>query len=1232
MPSVAPRARVLARTRRSLAAADPGAANDVDLVPGQIRLHSYVKPPLTAGRYNLKAEQSITLSSDPSNELRNLTSNQVFNVSGPRYALPTDAIHQIYPPPGHEDASRILPHVVLEDWMLPWEQEVKSTAATKALDQDRQRVPWMALLAFTEQEIGLSKDEVADLNLQQGAAQNKTTLAVNTTIGAASKAVNPGANGPPPTWISTITPEKDGETLDTNQSIDMVFIKDELYNRLFGTYGPNGETAPTTPPNQLPDLSRYALMAHVREINTAGMANAGVEDKGKFSVIVSPRSGPLLKQDDQPVSVHVHLVSLLGVDTTQLPTPTGKRVGVVSLYSWSYTCHPEYDAWDKLRELGRQLDRGHVATPDGLSVELTQRQGEQGWLRSSNYWKLPSLNSLNIAERMFLGFDLIRFKATTGENTVAWMKAPLEPALTVHPKPNLPSTVDNSMALAQLDSNEGILDLTYAAAWELGKALAIADRAFTAALVRLRKHTNAEASNRTSLSLGLSAATSSMVLKNLPAMVAALENLPKNISPAVPQPSNPRNVRGKPIPLASAPTHTPAHAMPQARDLFHAHMFGVLEELASSKTDIKTSAAEATAFATADPTSANKPYNEYNTPYSADWALVLKWVMDRLYLYNIPAHYLIGDPSKLPPETLRFFYIDANWTDALIDGALSLGNHFDRKQDKVRVAIKKRINAHLSTNLDDAKHPYPPQVPTFGFLLRSEMVQKVPNLEVHATRYVSADSPPDPRCETLRLETLSSDVLLCLFDRLPGSSDFKEVVIQQPPHQQRFAAGAELGLVDPGSVPTIKVEVRKLFDETADPPPDKDSWGGAVGTFQSSQHGSTPSNDKDGPTVYDFDLHSILPREYASACIATLTDPSKNTPKKQFSDTVPNAALLAYQLNDAIMKLTITVNNDPNYNIATRPDWHADEHGVIRPTYRQLSLASISQPTTSPASLAGTLLQDSTPDEEATPAKTMENPTAHAMVAAAATSPPASIWPPQYVAGRSRPVVLPDEPIDQIRKRASAFQTIKGTDGFIPDNAMDKALNLTSLMSYAVFKLGTAGQQPINLITTPQHQSVNGLPPADQLPVDLVFSIKRKNSPDNPNKETALMSITIEIPQDRNSNLALMYRYTGLGVEMVGSNQRWIAVLGTSITRKEECLSIKLIPRKLGGVEDIALNRSISFVLHGVLLNANKSDSADRLVHVYATEHVKSKSKKNSDSGCRIPVTIRMESPVAERM
>ncbi len=50
-------------------------------------------------------------------------------------------------------------------------------------------------------------------------------------------------------------------------------------------------------------------------------------------------------------------------------------------------------------------------------------------------------------------------------------------------------------------------------------------------------------------------------------------------------------------------------------------------------------------------------------------------------LINVPVNYLIPDIKMLPPESMRFFYYDQNWIDALLDGAYSIGRSPSQDSD-----------------------------------------------------------------------------------------------------------------------------------------------------------------------------------------------------------------------------------------------------------------------------------------------------------------------------------------------------------------------------------------------------------------------------------------------------------------------------------------------------------------------------------------------------------------------
>src|SRR5215813_6581234 len=49
-------------------------------------------------------------------------------------------------------------------------------------------------------------------------------------------------------------------------------------------------------------------------------------------------------------------------------------------------------------------------------------------------------------------------------------------------------------------------------------------------------------------------------------------------------------------------------------------------------------------------------------------------------LVGVPFAYLVPDSRLLPPESIRFFYLDRSWTDRLVDGAVAVGKIGTREQ------------------------------------------------------------------------------------------------------------------------------------------------------------------------------------------------------------------------------------------------------------------------------------------------------------------------------------------------------------------------------------------------------------------------------------------------------------------------------------------------------------------------------------------------------------------------
>jgi hypothetical protein len=180
----------------------------------------------------------------------------------------------------------------------------------------------------------------------------------------------------------------------------------------------------------------------------------------------------------------------------------------------------------------------------------------------------------------------------------------------------------------------------------------------------------------------------------------------------------------------------------------------------------------------------------------------------------VPFSYLVPDAELLPPESMRFFYIDRAWTDALVQGALSVGT--------VSTADRAQLEAvypHIRTEVDEAERTIrrPPGQDRLegaastitGFLMRSRAVSGWPNLHVRAYAVdvvaddaltTAAESDPS-RLKVLRMERLAPAVLLVLIDGVPAV-----VHVEEP--RQGIQFGARLDASAPPAQRRARVRFR----------------------------------------------------------------------------------------------------------------------------------------------------------------------------------------------------------------------------------------------------------------------------------------------------------------------------------------------------------------------------------------------------------------------------------------
>ena len=817
---------------------DPDPEN---LPPGQEQLSSYYKPSLTAnssGKANkISIVQSIN-TKDGSQPLE-LTSEQSFFVVAPRYALPAGIVQGTYPPQGHGDDLSIVPHILFNDPHLPWEREV-----TTVQPDGRNLVPWLALLVFTQDELKLSAEQLAGpARIFPRDVTQSTTLAVNMSITELYQ-MQKG---------SVITP-----VLQDDDSADFIFVPTELFQAHVTTYNPDG--TPSSKQTR-PDVQGYKYLSHVRAIHTDGMADAGIENEvGLFSVVVAHRTGPWTITASTPVVVH--LVSLDGIETNMgtWPLTGGEHVALCSLYSWTYQCLPpkSLDVSDALDQLGKGLDVLRV--PKAIYSPLLND---------------PQAINQRVGQRLQDGYTLTRYRLHTAEESVAFYRGPFTPTHVAYD-----STTDYfhtqstfSTDLQVLDQSVGIMDITYSMAWQLGKTLATADQAFTAALSRFRTAIYVQALQKCkTIALQGQYRSSEQVMGSLYKRFVQLKELPikdleQNPTPA-PHLRWRREWSKQPLDLS--------FWSPIVRNNFPQEAIKAAEALAQSTTE-------------------GILYNEHNQPMSTDWPIVLDWVLNKMSLVGVPAHYLIPDPAHLPRESLRFFSIDRIWIDALIDGALSLANHLEQDDDAIRTAIKTTINLYLNTV--DPIIGYKPQIPTFGFLLRSDVVEKFPDLVVEAPR-----PDGDKRAPLLRHENITTGVMLVLLDRQPGDQppDLTTLTLTQPPHQQCFAAAAAVGpqpeFDPPEQLPILELRYKRIFTNPNPPAADRK---GECGPLQIWTMGNTTNPPIQ---IFDFDSRLLRLENFATQILQNL---QVHMPTGDFTDTVATAAMCGLQLNNPMYQVEI---------------------------------------------------------------------------------------------------------------------------------------------------------------------------------------------------------------------------------------------------------------------------------------------------------------------------------------
>jgi hypothetical protein len=468
---------------------------------GQMVLYSSATPPLQDGSYRLTVETNVAY--NPGDQTADappgpLSQQHYFDVVGPRFSVPSSMVAGCFPPRNaHGTFQDDLPHIVLARRTLPWERPLANPSAIPAVPRGpndapvlTDRYPWVALLLFEEGEYTLLRS----IPLQQ-AVPAPVFAALGSPTGITCDAVEADAS-----LIASIVPSY--EELALLAHVRQVNTDDRELNAyggdgFFSVVVANRLPAPnsqcravlvsleqrtdlipaTPPPIEAPPAPPVILEVASSQAIATGAAAQVSESRATVTEAVSlsqvSAAGPFTLSKAPVRTISVGDISVIGF-------PWFNKVRLVALTSWQFTC----EGPGTFRDLMQGLDDamfGTVAQPG------------QPPLTDTGHMPMTLQDRAGAAEDVLYRGPLVQYELTRDS---------LGPY----------HSADQARRVAPESGTE---DISYAAAFEVGRLLAAADKRLAQALMRWRRESYKQSARASTIT-----AINARVSLNLPAALA----------------------------------------------------------------------------------------------------------------------------------------------------------------------------------------------------------------------------------------------------------------------------------------------------------------------------------------------------------------------------------------------------------------------------------------------------------------------------------------------------------------------------------------------------------------------------------------------------------------------------------------------------------------------------------------------------------------------------------------
>ncbi len=398
---------------------------------GSMSFVQYQLPGLQSAAYTLTATQVISVQGQGDT----FQTTQPLFVTGVRYQLDDPGVDSVFPPSGSQgEFGNVLPHVVLTDPTLPWQRSPATKSALEVDTATRREgaaagtpVPsWLALLLFDEGDPPPKPQ-----------SKTITDLVSGNGIFCPPRTPEYGEQPTDPVTVIDVPPGLFAQTAPSLADLDWL-----AHTRLVTATAKAATAKASTkaaagdpPPSQ-----EFALVF--------GNRLPGVGRASTVYLVSLEGFGPYLPSDD-------------GTASGAIPTGT-TAVRLAVLRSWTFAA---IELQQSFQGLLQALDM----KPASLQLPVKPAP--------------PDDADATVAQAFGLGYTAMNHGLRDGSSTVSWYRGPLLP-LGVSVPPLTPSQASDE--LLRYDPGTGLFDVTYAAAWELGRLMALRDRAFATALYRWR--------------------------------------------------------------------------------------------------------------------------------------------------------------------------------------------------------------------------------------------------------------------------------------------------------------------------------------------------------------------------------------------------------------------------------------------------------------------------------------------------------------------------------------------------------------------------------------------------------------------------------------------------------------------------------------------------------------------------------------------------------------------------